>query len=198
MIILDVEQGSPEWFSARVGIPTASCFDKIFTTKLEPSKQAQAYMHQLAAESLIGASEDGYTNANMERGKELEGEARAWYEFYSGKTFSQVGLVYHDERKLYSCSPDGLGDCGLEIKCPKPSTHVRYLLANKLPTEYWQQVHGSMAITGKSWVFVSYCPGLPALIVPVRRDEETSTKIISHLEDFCEKLGMMKELLRAM
>ena len=29
MIILDVEQGSEDWFKARVGVPSASIFDKI-------------------------------------------------------------------------------------------------------------------------------------------------------------------------
>jgi len=58
MITLDIEQGTEEWSKARLGIPTASCFDKLVTTKGEPSKQAQKYMWQLAAEKITGVSED--------------------------------------------------------------------------------------------------------------------------------------------
>ena len=41
MIIEDFEQGSPEWFAARVGIPSASIFDKLITSKgvLSTSRQ---------------------------------------------------------------------------------------------------------------------------------------------------------------
>ena len=51
MIIVDqFPQLSEEWFNARLGNPGASNFNKIVTTKGEPSKQAQDYMYQLAGE----------------------------------------------------------------------------------------------------------------------------------------------------
>ena len=52
-----------------------------------------------------------------------------------------------------------------EIKCPTPKTHVLWL-DGILPTEYRQQVHGSMAITGlNTWHFWSFYPGLQPLHV---------------------------------
>ena len=49
MIILDMEQGTEEWLQARMGIPTASAFDRIFTASFKPSAQSNAYTHEQRA-----------------------------------------------------------------------------------------------------------------------------------------------------
>jgi len=200
--IEDFEQGSPEWFAARSGIPSASCFDKIVTSKGLPSKQRKAYLYQLAGEAIIGEKTEGYSNAAMERGVEMEAEARRYYEFMNDVDVKEVALCYHDARKLFSCSPDGLvGDeGGVEIKCPKIHTHLEYLFKGVLPTKYYQQVQGSMFITGREWWdFVSFFnPGLPALIVRVTRDETFIEKLSNELErfavDLAETIKRIKEL----
>ena len=76
MIRLDVEQGSREWLEARAGTPSASNFDKIVTTKGEPSKQAKNYLYELAGERIAGPKPETYQSAAMVRG--LETEAEAW------------------------------------------------------------------------------------------------------------------------
>ena len=68
MLSLDIEQRTQEWHDARRGIPTSSNFDKIITTKGEPSKQATKYMYRLAGERVSGISEEQYQNGNMQRG----------------------------------------------------------------------------------------------------------------------------------
>lgn len=200
MIIETFEQGSPAWFAARAGIPTASNFAKIITSKGEPSKQAKAYLYQLAGEAILGIPEETYTNGHMERGKEIEAEARTLYEFITGNTVRQVGMVYQDERKAASCSPDGMIDgseIGLEIKCPKLSTHVEYLIKGKLPTDYFQQVHGSMFITGyREWDFMSYYPGLPPLIITVQRDDMFNGVLSVALGKFCRELEEVKQAIQ--
>jgi putative phage-type endonuclease len=200
MIVEHFEQGTDEWFSARLGRATASCFDQIITTKGEPSKSAQKYMYKLAGEAITGKAEESYTNAAMERGKVLEAEARALYEFHTGRTVQQVGIVYSDEKKLWSCSPDGLmEDRGLEIKCPSMATHVSYLLGKKLPTDYFQQVHGSMFVTGlNQWDFLSYYPGLPHLLVTVELDEKWCNQFFNELTSFVGKLEQVKREIMAL
>jgi len=94
MIEVDIEQLSSDWFKLRGAIPTASNFEKIVTSKGEPSKQQQAYLYQLAGESLIGRKEESYTNYAMQRGIDLEPEAKSFYEFLTGNTLRQVGLCY--------------------------------------------------------------------------------------------------------
>ena len=50
MIIIDCEQGTEEWFEARMGVPSASNFSRICTTTGKWSAQADSYINELAAE----------------------------------------------------------------------------------------------------------------------------------------------------
>ena len=190
MEIIDCIQGSDFWLKARAGIPTSSNFDRIITTKGEPSKQRQKYLYQLVGELLTGVVENGYQNEVMQRGKELEAEARAAYEFITDNEVKQVGFCMN-EGQSYGNSPDGLigEDGGLEIKCPTLSVAVEYLDKGVLPTAYWQQVQGSLLVTGRKWWdFVSYYPGLPLFIVRVERDEKFIEKLHDELTVFCVEL----------
>lgn len=188
----DIEQGTPEWHGLRLGIPTASCFDKIVTpAKGDLSTQSSAYLHELLAEWLSGEPGDSFSSRWTERGTELEPEARAFYSFERDVDVEQVGFVFGDETRMFGASPDGLiGDDGmLELKNPKPSTHLGYLLAGKLPTTYRAQVQGSLMVTGRQWCdFVSYCPNLPPLIVRVERDVEFIAKLRAALETFVARI----------
>jgi putative phage-type endonuclease len=171
----NIEQGSPEWFAIRAGIPTASCFSKIVTSTGAISKSIKDYAMQLAGEKIIGTPEQpGFKSHWMERGNEVEGEAREYYEFIKDVKVNEVGFVSLDD-PMCGGSPDGLvgNDGGLEIKCPKLSTHVKYLIAGKLPAEYHRQVHGYLFVTGLDWWdFMSYYPGMKEFIIRVYRDDE--------------------------
>lgn len=189
MIILDCEQGSEEWLEARKGIPTASRFSEIITPKKgDLSSSADGYIAELIAEQL--GEEPAFTgNQWTERGQVLEPEARNWYEFHYALPVEQVGLILRDDR-LVAASPDGLiGDnCGIEIKCPAPKTHIKWLIAGGLPDDHKAQVHGNMLLSEKTqWIFVSYCPGLTPLVVDVRWDVFTD-KLANSLDVFIDKL----------
>ena len=179
MIISDHEQGSEEWLESRLGKPSASNFKKLVTTKGEPSKQAVSYVHELIGERLTGESDIFYTNEHMERGKELESEARKAYEFIYGASVTEHGFILHDSGE-YGCSPDGViyqdGKIvsGLEIKCPKASTMVKYHLnPDTFFNAYYQQVQGCMLITGAQyWDLFAYHPKVKPLLIPVMRDDE--------------------------
>lgn len=191
MKILDVVQNSPEWFTARCGIPTASNFDKIITAKGEPSKQRTKYLYQLAGERITCKSEETYQNANMLRGIEMEDEARKLYEVITGGTVVKVGLCITEGKTIYAASPDGLfkDDGAVEIKCPLISTHVAYLLNGGLVEDYFQQLQGQLLVTGRKWVeIMSYYPGLKPLLVPVNRDEKFIKALKVELELFCSEL----------
>ncbi len=128
--------------------------------------------------------EEGFSNFATRYGQQTEPEARSWYEMHTGNVVNRVGFVTTEDGR-FGCSPDGLLDYiqpgfdlkepgGLELKCPQPKTHVSYLLAGGLPSEYKGQVHGSLIVTGRAWWdFCSYCPGLKPLIVRVTPDEYT-------------------------
>ena len=58
MIIHDCEQGTEEWLTLRLGMPTASNFADIYSATGKPSTRAQEYMYKLVAESLAGEPVD--------------------------------------------------------------------------------------------------------------------------------------------
>ncbi len=188
MKIIDCIQGNPNWHAARCGIPTASNFDKIITTKGEPSKQRIKYLYQLAGEAITGIAEETYKNGNMERGIEMEDEARQLYALISGNKVDPVGFCLSDG---YGASPDGLvGEEGLlEIKCPTIAVHVSYLLDGSLPMDYFLQTQGQLLVTERKWLdFASYYPGLKPLIVRVKRDEKFLKVLRVELELFVREL----------
>ena len=74
--IIDCVQGSEEWLIARLGVPSASNFSKIVTTKGELSKTIRDYATELASQCFLLEPEDSYKNADMQRGNDLEPEAR--------------------------------------------------------------------------------------------------------------------------
>ena len=190
------EQGSPEWLAARLGIPSASMFAKLVTTKGIWSASADAYINQLVAERLTGEREEVFQSHHMLRGTELEPDARDLYSLISDAEVTEVGFCLHDTMSA-GCSPDGLigEEGGLEIKAPAPSTHVEYLRGGVLPSKYKQQVMGCLWITGREWWdFVSYHPTMKPLIVRVERDEEyiaaldkCVTKAVNLIEENVEK-----------
>ena len=201
MIILDCEQRDQAWFDAKAGIPSTSQFGEIITPGGAPSKQATKYLYTLAGERLIGQKAESWQNAAMARGVELEGEARQFYEVVNDVEVKQVGLCFHDEKKRFCSSPDGLvGEDGLlEIKCPTLPVAVEYLLNGTLPNIYLPQCQGQLFVSGRKWVdFLSYYPGLKPLILRVPRDNVFITKLKILLIEFCDQLDDIEKTLRGM
>ncbi len=196
LIINNLLQGSEEWLAERAGNVSASNFHKIITPtgKVTTGKTRETYLYQLAAERITGKPETTYKNAAMERGNELEDEAREAFEIEHGLFVAQVGLVYLDDARQISCSPDGLilDHSGLEIKCPLASTHVRYLENHSLPSTYKPQIQGSMWVTGrKTWRFMSYHPDMPEMVVLVDRDDEYIKKMARAVTDFNDQVNKL-------
>jgi hypothetical protein len=164
MTIITCEQRSPEWVAARLGRLTASRVSEALSTLKKGGESAgrRNVRIQLVLERMTGrCQEDGFTSFDMERGIELEPDARAAYEADTGIMVESVGFVMHDDL-MAGCSPDGLTADGLiEIKCPKAATHLDYL-RGELPREYWLQIVHGLWLTGRAWGdFVSYHPDFP-------------------------------------
>lgn len=198
MKIVDVDQGSPAWLQARIGVLTASNMDKVITPKTgKPSASMTPLSYRMLAEEVLGRPLDDAASGFMERGRELEGEARAWYEFEHNCEVQQVGLVLRDDGKV-GCSPDGLvgDDGGVEIKCPAAHTHMGYLLG-AIPDEYYCQIQGSLWMTGRTWWdFVSYNPEMPPVCLRYQRDEEFIAKLAAAAETLLATLDTHRKTLR--
>lgn len=161
-----MEQRSPEWFAARCGKVTASrLYDVMARTKSGYAASRQNYMAELICQRLTGKQEEGFTNAAMMRGTELEPVAREMYALNEfDAVISEVGLIDHPTITGFAASPDGLvNDDGLiEIKCPNTWTHLKTLKTGAPKRQYLLQMHAQMMCTGRKWCdFVSFDDRLP-------------------------------------
>jgi len=172
LIIHGMDQGSVDWTEIRRGIPTASEFSKLVTSKGERSKSLDDYAAVLAADLYADKSLDRFEgNKYTDRGTELEPDAATMYEFLTDRELETVGFITNDEG-TYGCSPDRLiSEDGLvEFKCQIAKEHVKTLLYykkhGKCPTTYIQQTQGQMMITGRAYCDLAfYHPDLPMLII---------------------------------
>ena len=190
MKIFTMQQGSDEWLSIRSRWPTASEFDQLVSPaklKVREGKTIASYVACKLAERWLGSPLQSFSTGNMDQGTVRETEAWPWYALEYGKDLTRPGFIVSDDG-LCGCSPDGIVEAegfGLEIKCPDADTHVAYLLAGVVPSEYVMQVQGSMLVTGyKSWTFLSYHPRFPQLVIDVPRDETVIQALRDGLDTF--------------
>jgi len=176
-----MEQLSDEWFAARAGKFTASRSKGLMAKgRSGPSTSRKNLLVMLAVERLTGTVDHGFTNAAMERGTDLEPEARAAYSFATGHPVQEHAFIPHPEWEFCTCSPDGLiGQDGLvEIKCPYAMPkHLAALQSGAHANEHKWQIQHQLLVTGREWVdAVSYDPrfpiGLELAITRVERDAE--------------------------
>lgn len=198
MIIHTVPQGSEDWHRARAGVITASQF-KLAREKLksgpnkgQPSKAAQDYAFRLAVELISGLPMDeGFTTWAMQRGIELEPEARAAHELHAGIQVQTCGFVTTD-CGTYGASADGLigHDGGAEYKCLVSPERIRDAIIYNDISEWMDQVQGGLWITERSWWdFCIYCPALDGVGRAfsrwrVERDDGYIQALKDDLEDF--------------
>lgn len=203
MKIYDFVQGTPEWRKARAGIPTASKFSEVITqVRLELSTASDAYENRLVAERLTGRPiEDFKGTREMERGKELEGDAVQFYEMAHGIEAFHAGFITNDAG-TFGASPDFLvGDIGGgELKCPGAQTHVGYLLnPEKLYQDYRLQVQGNLLASERQWWdCVSYHPELPPVFFRVERDAIVLEKLSTALETMEDRIQTKVKMIQAM
>jgi len=206
-MIEKVEQGTPEWFAARLGNVTASrVADVIAKTKSGYSASRENYMAQLICERMTNTVAESYTNAAMQWGTETEPLARAAYESIADVLVDEVGYVQHPRIERAGASPDGLvGLFGLlEIKCPNTATHIDTLITEQVPTKYITQMQWQMVCTGRAWCdFVSFDPRLPnGLQVFVKRVEfdteyaaTLEIEVVKFLAELDTKISKLNERL---
>ena len=199
MIVLDVQQGSPEWIKARLGVITASAIGGVIQPKKLLPCASDAYLNRLAAEIVLGRPVDEVSSDIMDRGHELEADARRWFSFDADAGVTEVGFVTTDDGRV-GCSPDGLvgDDEGLEIKSPMAVAHVGYVRdPASLVDAYVGQIQASLYVTGrKAWNIVSYNPVMKCVRVRVLPDAKFQAALADLITKFIARLDEAVELLR--
>jgi putative phage-type endonuclease len=203
--IVNADQRSPEWFQARAGRLTGSrAADMLATIKTGEAAARRDLRMQLVCERLTGQpQEDGFVNAAMQRGIDLEPLAFAAYEAQTGAVAARSGFLSHTSL-MAGCSLDGhVGnfDGIVELKCPKSSTHLRYLREGGIPKDYMPQITHNLWISGAQWCdFLSFddrfSVDLQVFYVRVERDEqaiaEYEAKALAFLAEVDTEVSSLK------
>ena len=205
MMIVDCQQGTPDWFAARAGVVTASMFStaRDYKKNGDPSSKQLDYAMQVAVERIAGETiQSTYETWQMRRGSELEMEARSGHSFRLEKDIIEVGFVRSDCGR-FGGSPDDLidDDGGAEYKCPIGAGQLRKIFIELDKSDYLDQVQGNMWITGRQWwELVIYCPFLsPAArlftVTRYDRDQKYIDDLAADLEDFDKLVNEYKTTL---
>ncbi len=203
--LVEAEQRSPEWFKARLGVPTASDFDKVMAAN--ETATYRNYVAEKAAERLADKPYSelagrNFTTWEMQWGTDNEPVARLQYMLASGNEVVETGLWLHDELAA-GASPDGFvnNDGTLEIKCPNTATHIETMRKGEVPYQYKWQVQGQLWITGRKWCdFVSFDPRLPEnaqmIVITVDRDDAMIVRLENGVRDFLKDVESTVEFIK--
>lgn len=156
----EVEQGTDSWHEVRAGVWTASV-GAIVMGGLE-TQGLKNLVKDIAWGRVFGKTDRGYSNASMQRGHEIEPEARDSFAFEHDADVEQVGFVKHGRIDHLGWSPDGLHanrKRGLEIKCLEHKAWIDVFERQEIPAEYrWQVKFGCFVGELEAMDFYVYHP----------------------------------------
>ena len=194
----DCEQRSEEWYRVRMGIPTSSMFGTVMASGRggAESKTRRKYMLQLAGEILTGEPMESYTNADMERGRAMEDEARNMYAFLADYDLQRIGFLRCGRK---GCSPDALlGKQGMvEIKTTLPHLLIDIHLRKDFPPEHKPQCQGNLWVAQREWIDIAiYWPKMPLYVERIYRDDKYIGALEQAVDEFNAELADVVQRMR--
>lgn len=186
VVIHQVEQRSEEWHALRKKYPlTASHAQAIGTN----GKGLETLVWERMSKRYSSGVDEEYTNEHMERGVELEEQARSLYELETGRTAQTVGFITNESvSSVAGASPDSLveNDGLLEIKCPNDAKFFRMIVEGiAVEPQYAWQCQMQMLITGRKWADLClYNPNFKEsfLIERLSLDQEMQDALVKGLK----------------
>ncbi len=178
MKIIPVEQGSPEWLSWRKTVITATDCPAI----LGSSPWATAYK---CWQRKLGLVEEQPSNAAMERGRNLEPQAREQF-VYKWNIHMHPAVVESTEFEFLGASLDGISPCRkyiLEIKCGGRELHCM-AARGEIPQYYLDQMQHQLLVTGAEKCFYYSYDGKDGIYIEVFPDPEFVNQWMPKARDF--------------
>jgi predicted phage-related endonuclease len=195
----NVEQGSDEWFALRCGRLTASEMRFLVTPtlKVDGNDKERSHLYELLAQRVTSYVEPSYVSSDMLRGQEDEIHARAKYAEHHAPV-QECGFVTNDQWGFtIGYSPDALvGDDGLiEAKSRRQKYQAQTIIEGKMPDDYLIQVQTALMVTGRKWVdFISYCGGMPMIVIRQYPDAKVQNAILEAASAFEQRMrGKLEE-----
>mgnify|MGYP007071571073 CR=1 FL=1 len=191
--IIPGEQKTDDWQQLRMGKVTGSSAKDVKGT-------GDAFIDQSLAIMTTEWKPKPARGEDVDRGNELEEEARKAYEAHTGEKTLTCAFI---DRGRIGYSPDaykpGKGGKGIkkiiEIKSHDVPAHIAVIRKNRVPSKHMDQViHAFVTVDDCDEVdFVSYCPAFrfkPLVVITVRRRDlimDIQTAEIAY-KRFIEKL----------
>lgn len=196
--IHDVEQGSPEWYDARLGLLTASEMGKLITPtlKIASNDKERTLLWKLLSERIRGYVEPGFQSYAMIRGHEDEIIARDLYSATYAPV-QQCGFMTNDEWDFtLGFSPDGLvGKRGfIEGKSKEPHLQIQHILEHvakdEIAAEFVMQVQTGFLVSKREWCdHLLFSAGLPMAVVRVFPDRTVMDAILEASDGFHKRMA---------
>lgn len=182
-ILLDLEQGSPEWLAwRRDGVGSSDIAAIMGISPFPGQNMEELYFRKTIPADMLPMVPE---TPAMQRGKLLEPVARTRYRNGLKGTVIRVCCAVHPEYPWARASLDGLchyaerpGDHWLlEIKAPRDEVH-KETIAGQVPDHYMVQVQWQLFVTGLFWCDYASYSDSPAIdegnrlvVVRFRRDD---------------------------
>jgi hypothetical protein len=149
------------------------------------SDAAKDLAFRLACERISGEPMDElHQTWQMERGQNLEPDARRAHEIEAGVNVKRAGFVTTLDG-VFGASADGLiaDDEGSEYKCLVSPKGVRKIWLDDDISDFIDQIQGCLWLTGrKRWHFGMYCPALASV------GKDLYWRVFDRDEDYIEQL----------
>jgi putative phage-type endonuclease len=207
--IYNIDQRTEEWRRLRAGKFTGSDFHILMGN----SETKNNLLLKKTAERMRNTViEDTYANQDIERGIELEKQAKLIYEMETGIVVNDIGFCEIND--WVGCSSDGfivegrdeewdiderreiwmLGDPRggiIEIKCPKDTVFLHQIINDKIKPEYYTQIQFNLYVSNRQYCdYIAYNDNYPLFIKRIERDEEYIEKIKEVIEDCKNKVEL--------
>jgi len=188
-----IVQGTDEWLQLRTGLITASEMKLLMTPTMKPANndKSRSHLFELAAQRITAYTEPSFVSEDMMRGWSDEVVARDIY----AKDFApctECGFVTRDTGgATVGYSPDALvGEDGLiECKSRRQKYQIKTICDNAVPDEYMLQIQTGLLVTQRKWLdFVSYCGGLPMVVIRVYPDQVMQAAIVEAVQEAEERI----------
>jgi len=192
-------QGTDDWLQLRTGLITASEMKLLMTPTLKPANndKSRAHLYELAAQRISQYTEPCYIGEDMMRGYSDEVLARQAY----AENYAPVHECGFVTRRVEGCtlgySPDALvGDDGLiECKSRRQKYQIRTICDAIVPEEYVLQIQTGLLVTGRNWLdFISYCGGLPMVVLRVYPDQKMQGAIIETVQRAEDEISALMDV----
>ncbi len=194
-IFEEIDQNSPEWFEIRRGLPTTSKFKDVLAKG--EGKTRKSYLNRLAAEIITGMPGETFKRPELDRGHEMEGEARDFYALIMNAEPKRVGFVRNGKK---GSSPDSfIGNNGLlEIKTQRGDLLIETIDKGVFPPEHVAQTQGQLWVTEREYVdLIVYWPNMPPFIKRAYRDSAYIHKLAQAIADFNDELSATVDRIKA-